>query len=259
MLVRAAVAILFTAFVSACGGSSGQQEKQPIQQSAFDLSGINNMPAGFQVIGSHGFVQIDENFVNFVFKQKGSVAVNSYPGTPGTITVTANYPMLCIRSSGYVAIRKAAVSGNTYTYTLYGSGAETISWYLFDVVPPVASAAGITVYKADGTVAFSSDYSPMRVVAAGQSASGDILDGGTSVAAPYAGNFAACLSSPKATAQTAADPLISRLVYFEGIAVGASSVFTGAVPAGEAVTGTTGRVVMQSNGGQLLLVDVSNL
>lgn len=247
------------ACISGCGGSAGKAETlTPVDTF---LAGTDTMPIGLRVINSNGVVQIDETFVNYVFKQKGVVAVDAYPGSPGTITITGNRPIIALRSTGvYVAVRQVAVSGSTYTYTLYGSGSGTVEWYAFDWQPPVLPAAGLAVFNAAGTLVFSSDYRPMRVVAAGAAASGNILAGAnSSLAAPYTGTFAAILNTPRATAASAALPSNSRLVYFEGLLVGSASAVTAPAAVGEAVTGTTGQVVMQGTGGTLFLVDVSNL
>jgi hypothetical protein len=207
------------------------------------------MPAGFQVIGSHGVVQIEDSDVaNLSFRQTGVTG----GGTTDITIYNVSAPLICLRT---LAGTPAAVRGATYwsghvTYRLIGGA---VQWYVFDRPVNAPAPVGLTVYGPDGTVTYSSDQPPMKIMGAA-----NVPDGGmvwdavwASIAAPYAGVWAGCLLGPRATDYDPEGP--PRLEFIEGVLTTSTHVETRRV----SVTG--GLVYMVLKGGVLLLVDVAGL
>lgn len=121
------------------------------------------MPAGFQVIGDNGNIQIDENYVNMCLVASGYTTLNS--AGAATVSVNGTLPIFTIDTRNQsMAVGTAVVSGSTYTWSIGGPPNATFAWYVYDLVPNIAPAhVGLTVYNSGGRVTFSSDYEPMRL------------------------------------------------------------------------------------------------
>lgn len=229
-------------FLVACGGGNDPSGDITVKKIPAISGATNNMPAGFQVIGDGGVVQIDENYINYGFIQKGTVdtsyAYNS------SVEITGDAPIICLRAlNTFVSIQAVGKLGNTYTYTFRGTADETIEWFLFDKVPPGSAAPfGLNVYKADGTLAYSSTSKPMIMTAVGAS--------DTTVSGPT-GKYAACLSSPRITA-VPASPNYDILI--EGVKVSATSATTQGIMWAQSFTPDA-----NNSPGLLFLVNVDNL
>lgn len=88
------------------------------------------------------------------------------------VTYTGSSPQIAFRPTNCnVAITSMERSGNSYTYTfrvfLYSAGWQ-IEWWIFDLPPSDSSAGGwgIMFWDAAGRVTFNSDYPPMKMVRA---------------------------------------------------------------------------------------------
>lgn len=212
------------------------------------------MAAGLEIIGSHGFRQITENHFNYVFRQKGSVNVTAV-NTAVTFTYTGNTPLVCLRSTSiYSLISTYTVSGSTYTFTVYGSAAGTVEWFVFDQVPAVAAPVGLTVYKADGTVAYSTDYKPMRVqwFQKVPDFSTSAISTPVNIGVGRVGTFAVCMSHPRLVVrQTTAQ---SSAFYHDAVKMNASSVDVG-MPTVQVVGGII-NADGPTLGGYVMVVDV---
>lgn len=193
------------------------------------------MAAGFQVIGDHGGVQIDENFVNMVLIDKGSLDLPPANGVAndGWNTLTfynRETPILALDTrNDATTLMRCDRSGSTFTYYIRGNGdtrgfTQTIRWYLFDKAPNVATNTGLTVWDGGGRVTFNSDYEPMRIVGMLQYPDGTPLSGGsdyyTSIQAAYVGQkLAGAISLPKSYITTSVFGTGNGLQYMQYLQV----------------------------------------
>lgn len=225
------------------------------------------MAAGFQVFGDHGGVQIDQNFMNYSLLQKGDLYVNTYPGNINytVLSVNAVAPILCVRntSGAYVAVAYFTRSGSTFTWRLVASAATTITYYVFDQIPNTQAAVGLTVFDGSGRVTFSSDYDPMRIVAANRIpdtyTSYNInwySEFSTGFGAPYSGVFAVALGSPR-TVQAASGNGATSYLYADGVRCDGGAYYTG--PTHIFTMPVSTNSVLQPYGGESFLVDVGRL
>lgn len=115
------------------------------------------MPAGLQVIGSHGIIQVDENFSNLAYRGSGSFS--------GSLTLSGlNFPVLAFRPGnvqGTSISRIVAGGGGNFTWHFTGSGSG--NYWLFDI-PEQSGSFGLQVFRADGSLAFDSGRRYMKVV-----------------------------------------------------------------------------------------------
>lgn len=115
------------------------------------------MPAGLQVHGSHGVLQVDENYRNLCFKSKGNISGS------GTVVVNnASFPIVALYpTAGTAIITHVTVSGSTYTFSIEG----TTEYFVFDVPPAFpANGVGLQVWDAAGAPAFDSNLPYMKPV-----------------------------------------------------------------------------------------------
>jgi hypothetical protein len=254
-------ALLCTAFASGCGG--GAQDSSRSQKNGIEK--VRNMPAGFQIIGDHGAVQVDENFVNLGLTAKGSVSMPASAGllAQATITVTGDTPILCIRPlSTYASIYSVTKSGNQFTYTLVGgftgsaAAAETFDWYVFDKMPAgTAGSVGIEVRDANGTTTFNSNFTPMIVSAIGTIPTAGMPGNPASVDTGVARTYAACLSEGRIAAAPNGNG-VNGFIYWEIVKVTATGAMTSYGPAQSIPPDVS---FNSGGGGQILLVDVTGL
>lgn len=218
------------------------------------------MPAGFQVVGSHGVVQVDQNFINLGLAGKGTVAV---PGANAsgwmgraTVTVTGTSPILCLRpTSNYAAIFSVARTGNTYTYTIAGTPGN-VAWYLFDRMSPgSAGQVGFEVRDANGITTFNSNFAPMIVAAIGQIPHASMTTTPASINTGVARTYAACMSEGRRQTGYIPPAGIAN-IYIETLNINATGASTSyglaqQIPAEVDYDST--------QAGQILLVDVTGL
>jgi hypothetical protein len=132
------------------------------------------MNAGFICVGSHGTVQIDQDWINMVFVQKGTLNFNgnTSPGIGGlSVVYTGEAPIIFVQTGTlFVYPMQATRSGNVWTWSFIavgpsGESAETATYYIFDKQPNVETHCGLNVYDGNRRVTFNSDYRPMRIAA----------------------------------------------------------------------------------------------
>ena len=262
-------ALFFTVLSSSgCGGGSGgaAPESTPATQQVFNQGQV--MPAGFQVIGSAGNVQIDGNNINLGLIAKGTVTIPAAGSITSAnvsaiqmapqIVVTGSTPILCIAPKIVSAtIARVQQNGTTFSYTIAGSASangETFNWYLFDKMSLTSQGnSGLQVFNGSGQIVFNSNSSPMRIAGIGQIPGGTIAASPANVQGSGSGVYAACISQGRIDG--AWDSFYTH-VMLEGVTVnggGASTsqVLGALIPAQISST--------SSPGGQILLVDVSGL
>lgn len=249
------LALFCLAFISGCGGGGADYVDNPQLEKSSEYV---NMPAGFQVIGDHGVVQIDENYTNMGLRHRGQAALT---GLSDLVVTDVDTPLLCIKSPNMAVMLVGATrSGSTITYRL-ASAAGTIDWYVFDKMraPPAGSSgAGLQVYTSAGVLAFDSTNPPMRIVGITDlpnAQQGVYPPPPGSITAP-AGDYAACLSFSRVRATYGNSPDVMLGDGVRTSATGASTemiVFKQLPP--YAIPGD----YLQPMGGKLFLVDVTNL
>lgn len=134
------------------------------------------MSAGFECIGTHGVTQIDQNWINMVFVQKGTVAIAT-ASTDRTdsewfsISYTGVSPIVFFKSSTFYIFPTSVVrSGSTWTWKFFAAAdsvnlTEVVTYYIFDKQANIETRSGLNVYDQNGVVTFNSDYRPLRIVA----------------------------------------------------------------------------------------------
>lgn len=218
------------------------------------------MPAGFQVIGDHGVVQIDENYTNLSLRHRGQAALT---GLFDLAVPDVDTPLLCLKSPNMAVMLVGATrSGSTITYRL-ASAAGTVDWYVFDKMraPAGSSGAGLQVYTGAGVLTFDSASNPMRL--AGLASVPDAPANEAWPPAPGAitapvGDYAACLSFPRIYLTDGQAP---NRWFGDGVMTSSTGVTTEQRYFKDHPPGSNGfgRSWMQPKGGKLFLVDVSNL
>ena len=244
--------------ISACGG--GGLDNTPQSVDILSEFRSENMPYGFRVVGNSGSVQVDGNYVNLALAQSGTINV---PASASGVEITAyglNTPMMCIQtiSGGAVVVSSNNSLPNvTYRFTSYESSA-VIKWFIFDKTVPASTGYGLNVYDAGGGVTFSSDWSVMRIGAVGKVpdfSDADAVFPPLQVNAPYAGQWAACVTSVRVGIDSGGGSRVAR-IHVDGVLTGANyavvqDTIVGLFP-------TDGMpIVAQPVGGSLILVDVT--
>lgn len=249
------LALFCLAFISGCGGGGSEYVDNPQLEKSIEYV---NMPAGFQVIGDHGVVQIDENYTNMGLRHRGQAALT---GLSDLVVTDVDTPLLCIKSPNMAVMLVGATrSGNTITYRL-SSAAGAIDWYVFDKMraPPAGSSgAGLQVYTSAGALAFDSTNPPMRIAGITDLASaqqGVYPPPPGAITAP-AGDYAACLSFSRVYATYGGQP---DWMLGDGIKTSSTGVVTQSIVFKQIPPYAIPDGYLQPVGGKLFLVDVTNL
>lgn len=235
------------AALSACGGASVPEPQKNLPER------ITNMPAGFQVIGQHGVVQVDENYYNMVYRTRGSALIRNN-GRYNSATI--NYqgeanssPMLCTAYSNvFLWINSLTKSGDNYTFEIAANGEDNVSYFIFDKVAATPTNAGLEVYNANGGLVFSSNQRPMRVVSVFPVASGTPIQPASYTPLPFF--FAACLSAPRIS-------LESGIIKVEALQAGFGQLKTMGVP--HVNLGNNNNVAIQPYGGIIMVVNIDGI
>lgn len=136
------------------------------------------MPAGFQFINDNDNVIIDENFFNYAFISKHTLAFQNAAGpvtggfgNQAFLTVPGDRPLVAARCSKPFTVSRARQVSGGWQFgwiSVHGGGAavgDTIEVFVFDR-PPVRSGPGfgLQVFDAQERVVFDSQNRYMRVV-----------------------------------------------------------------------------------------------
>lgn len=123
------------------------------------------MAYGFYATNSSGFVQIDQDYSNFVLDESGTVAI-PYTTRIVSIPVTDRgfIPLLFLRVQGTQRVIATSKFYSSNIFELYTETGLTqnvlVDWFTctpIDYVPPPEAGYGMHVYKSDGSIAFSSN------------------------------------------------------------------------------------------------------
>lgn len=131
------------------------------------------MPAGIQIFGSHGVLQIDENYKNLVVVAQGSKAALDWASAGVSYNVSIavpNFvtPLIAFKSDEQVGLGYSSISGSTWTFFFLTNNPAPMSYWVFDQSPaPSPGSIGFEVYNAAGERVFHSAQKPMRVVGVG--------------------------------------------------------------------------------------------
>lgn len=137
------------------------------------------MPAGLQVFNNAGIVQIDQDYLCFGLRQKGTAVCNQVLGGPtsrryASVQITdATAPMIAVHLNGELALYRVSVSGSTWTFFFIGTAGQVFEWYIFDLYnAAMAPPGGLEIFNASGARVFSSQTPAARIVGVGTSFSG---------------------------------------------------------------------------------------
>lgn len=145
------------------------------------------MAEGIQIFNDAGYSQIDENYANLVFVNKGVCQVRmrptSNPGAQpyhGTVTIWGNMEnaMVFIRPLGCAAqvIGVRPRDNNRVEVDVVANTDADVMVYVFGKMPNDGGGApGIVVYDTNGRVTFNSNYRPLRIAAVVKQADGRLL------------------------------------------------------------------------------------
>jgi hypothetical protein len=142
------------------------------------------MPAGFQAINDSGIVQIDADYKNFRFRQRGyselpqafGYGANVYDSPYTFADITAENPMVFWRTRNYQTgalwaewIGCYVVRMGPTWFRIYFRGVSPqqnlgIDWWVFDTLPPAASSNGMQVFDGGGNLVFDANDLGMRLV-----------------------------------------------------------------------------------------------
>lgn len=218
------------------------------------------MPHGFRIVGDHGVVQVDQDYTNLALVQAGSVFVPAGLAGAQVSVSGVTWPIFCVRTPAGIPVN---VTSNQAlpnpTYTLRAQGSSTVEWYVFGRDAPASSGHGLTVRRADGSIAFNSAWKVMKIGAvSGVPAATDPYAAlpAAGVSAPYAGKWAACLTATRVRVDDGGGSQVA-LVHADGIATNGNSATTGDVLVAQIPWGQVPPQVSQPFGGTILLVDVS--
>ena len=124
-------------------------------------TGFTDVTAGLQVWGSHGLIQIDEDYHTLSLVSKGHLVGS------GAITLTNGVSPVCAIIPDFgpeeqiATVQSVTTSGTTWFWNIMGN----CYYWIFDVIPSSSpNNVGLQVFKSDGSLAFDSSYAPMRVV-----------------------------------------------------------------------------------------------
>ncbi len=134
------------------------------------------MPAGLQVINTHGTTQIDENWRNYGYRGKITYPISISATGPGladaVLYLAGEAVMIACRSTVFRPTPlNSNFDGTTWTFRwrflpefIAVDYFENVEFYIFDVLPDGGfSNVGLEVFDAAGKRVFHSDMSPMRV------------------------------------------------------------------------------------------------
>lgn len=218
------------------------------------------MPNGFRVVGDHGVVQVDQDYTNLALVRSGSVFVPG--GMPGAqVSVSGvTWPIFCVRTPAGIPVN---VTSNQAlpnpTYTLRAQESSTVEWYVFDRDAPAPSEHGLTVRRADGSIAFNSGWKVMKIgaVAAVPTATDPYaLLPAVGVSAPYNATWAACLTAARVLVDDGGGAEVS-FIHADGVATNGNSATTSDVRVAQIAWGGNPPQFQQPLGGSLLLVDAT--
>lgn len=137
------------------------------------------MSYGLNVTNSFDYVQIDQNYSNFVIHESGSVTVSDYfyPATIPVTEINGFAPLLFVRANSGQSFCVSHKFLNALTQVWKDpndTNAVTVEWFTctpIDYIPPSETDYGLHVYKSDGTIAFSSNKKYQQIY--------DVIDFGT--------------------------------------------------------------------------------
>lgn len=134
------------------------------------------MPAGLQVFNTDNIVQIDDEYSNLKFMNKGSVSTSS-----SVITIdvpSATSPLVAVQltdngvgnelSRAYVVLRQTVQNGNVWTFTFsidigITGQVATLTYYVFDQIATQASNFGLQTFDPSGRLIFDSNDKWLKI------------------------------------------------------------------------------------------------
>jgi len=126
--------------------------------------------AGLRVKNANGVFQIDLDYINYVFKSKGSSTTNTLAAFDlyyRDITVSdCTAPILAIKSASAHLIQGGQVSGTTWTWRVLLQGNGTaFDYYVFDLAPvDTTPGPGLRLrHPVTGVPVYSSTQKPLRI------------------------------------------------------------------------------------------------
>ncbi|MFJ2989944.1 hypothetical protein ACIPF8_18925 [Collimonas sp. NPDC087041] len=208
---------------------------------------------GLQVVGSHGVIQVDQNYFNLQFKQSGWVTTSNVANSYVEFSVSAINPLIVLKSPDAVATIIATTrSGNTYTYRIAAATATTVYWYLFDSsVPTPSNGYGLRVYNSAGQLTFDSGTRALKIYSLLSDVSVGSGTTGGKIADLPAGNWGTILTRPRVTGTPGAKPILSQMAA----RVTATELFVFAT----SFTYASGTSAVYNGQCDLLLVDLTGI
>jgi hypothetical protein len=215
------------------------------------------MSYGFLSKNYSEFVQIDENYTNYALVQKLIIAVSS-SGRGYSGYFYAIEPMLFAQNLGGSMVNCSMEYSPTYGWraVVLGPIGYSVTVYVFDTgQTPTVSGFGLSVYKANGSAAYSSNWQLLRIASVQAIPDNTIDYVGPTFTAPYSAAWAICLTQPKVFVDDGGGSPISHY-WYHGFRNNSGSATVGFVQADPIQTGGEGGVI-QRFGGSLIFADVT--
>ena len=271
-------ALFITVVISACGGGGGPDSNNNTTTPVLPAFSIDDggmcVNAGLEIYNNANVLQIDANYSNLEFKGKYAVVLTSSGKNPvGTLTTPGYAGEVLAIGAAPSPVALTGRSNNVWSLEalpVNGAAApnQTITVYLFAkataAVP--AHAAGLVVLEASGAVTYSSATPYMKVAWAGRvpDSSGTDVPGLAMNSLP-SGTYAALLCSPRYGwyGGQSSDSLTVAFRAMDGVQVtangGSVQLLRDLYTSGSTGPNQIGYHITQRAGGDLLLLDVSNL
>lgn len=118
------------------------------------------MPAGLQIVGEHGVLQIDENYRNLSLRLRGTDASMSSLLIPA---ISYTNPLIAIRTAdvGGGLIYQYSASGADLSFNVYGNA---VTYWVFDVPINTSNTVGFQVFNSSGQLVFDTKNEYLKVV-----------------------------------------------------------------------------------------------
>jgi hypothetical protein len=126
------------------------------------------MTAGFQAINQNNFVQIDQDYKNYLLYETRTINCTTPTRNAYYTDVDLAYGVdafIAYVDSDYACHSVVSVSGNTVRYRFFKLGsAGAITIVVFRVSPPAISQFGLQVFDASGALVFDALMPYMRIL-----------------------------------------------------------------------------------------------
>lgn len=210
------------------------------------------MPSGIQIVNNSGVVQIDQDYSNFQLVSKG-VGAGEFSVSVGN----SKAPLLCMRPNSLTYLHRFDyVQNGTSTWVIRSGG--QVSWYVFDSSVPSPGNSGLEVYRADGSLAFSTNSKAMKPTYFVWSPVATDFDYPPTISVNVPTNSAVCMGMGKAFIDSGGGSPISSM-WRESVEIIGNTLSTGYKSFGSIPWGGAASAAISAAATPFLLIDISGI